>query len=1143
MPGRLLRVLEDSGAELSAGELLDALWLARDLPSGAAAPVARALGGVAPAAPADTPPEPPAPREPPEPPRPAPPAGRPLAPTPRRSRTVRRPGALHASADPPAARRRTQPNGEGPPERSARPVRVPEEKALGTDELRLGRSLRPLKQRYQTGRSWELDDDATAEAMADTGLPEVIMRPTRERWLDLALVVDDGLSMLLWRRLATELRALAERLGAFRNLRMYGLDSRAGRGPLLRVRPYDPASPVLSTAAVCDPSGHTLVLVVSDGVGTAWRDGRMRGVLERWARHGPTAVVHALPARMWRSSGIRAETWQVTTRRRGAANESWHVADPVLPPGVADFSGVPVPVLEPHPVTIARWANLVASPGGSAVLPLAAWDSPTEPRPVGGLADPVLRFRDTASPQAYRLAAHLAAVAPVSVPVMRLVQAAVPWHADTAHLAEVFLGGLLRRSDADSRSLPPEHQRFDFAERDREILLDVAPPSELARTSHAVTQKLSVLAGRSPDFPAWLAHQRGTDVLPDRSRPFGWLGTRLMAHLGAPPAEPPAGRSPAPDPAAWEEPDLTAPPSTWRSLRADDPRYIGPYKLIERSDVRGTATAYLSLDGEGNEAVVEVAGPRGRDRAREFVENEVTALSRMAGRYAPSLIASGPGDRLPWLAMELVTTDAQIPAPTLRALGQKHGSLAASDWFLRIAWHLSRGLTILGANGIVHGALTPETVLVTEHTVRITHWMTARIDGSSPRGSESTPFASDAAYRAPEIRYPDDLGPETDVYSLGAILIAASTGQISHRLFRQSLLPSLAVSAYPPVIRAMLAGCVDDAPAARPAAAEVTAAIESCLPGPPPEDPEQDPATARTDAPAGRLITLRRDARRRAPQGEYERLVRAIRTPVNGNRRISVASHTKGLGSSTISAVLGAVLAEQRGDRVLAIDVDSHPGSRVALSRRFYQNAPFQLRDTTWRLPTVTDYDSLRGFLVEDASGLTVVTNGAMARSGNAWRDRYDSVRSYQEILGWVAPHFPVLLTDEADESGSLSRPQFGHTDSLVIVTAEDTMSLGRTKDLLEGLEVTHPQLVREAVLVVNKGRSTPGEATVQSVNRLSERCRGVIVMPYDGHLASTGVLLLDWLADETYEMGLRLAALVAEGFATPAAGSGRPEA
>jgi hypothetical protein len=339
----------------------------------------------------------------------------------------------------------------------------------------------------------------------------------------------------------------------------------------------------------------------------------------------------------------------------------------------------------------------------------------------------VLRFRDTASPQAYRLAAHLAAVAPVSVPVMRLVQAAVPWRAETAHLAEVFLGGLMRRSGVEDRSLAPEHQRFDFSEGDREILLDVAPPSELARTSRAVAQKLAVLAGRSPDFPAWLAHPRGTDLLADRGRPFAWLDSRLMAHLGAPPAEAPAGSDTAGGPDGSEPPDLAVPPSTWRGLRGDDPRYVGPYKLIARSDVRGTATAYLGLDGQGNEAMVEVAGPRGRGNARQFVETAVNALNRMGGRYAPQLIGGGPDDRLPWLSMELVTTDVQIPAPTLRAVGQTYGALARSDFFLRLAWHLSQAIGVLAELGSVHGALTPDTVLVTEHTIRLTHWMTLRM--------------------------------------------------------------------------------------------------------------------------------------------------------------------------------------------------------------------------------------------------------------------------------------------------------------------------------------------------------------------------------------------------------------------------------
>lgn len=293
--------------------------------------------------------------------------------------------------------------------------------------------------------------------------------------------------------------------------------------------------------------------MISDGVGACWRDGRMHTALERWARQGPTAVVHALPSHMWDASGIRSEQWSVTTRRRGAANHTWEVTDPLLPPGLGDrFPGVPVPVLEPYPPAVATWARLVASPGASAELPLLA---PPGARGLRGEAatrgtdpaDAVLRFRDAASPQAYRLAAHLAAISPLTVPVMRLVQAAVPWRSDTAHLAEVFLGGLMRQADPPGAGLPAQHRRFGFLDGVQEILLDTASPIDLLRTTRAVTDRLATLVGRSPDFPAWLAHPSGTGELLPGTRPFAWLEDRLLTHLGARPmaSVPPPRRSPS----------------------------------------------------------------------------------------------------------------------------------------------------------------------------------------------------------------------------------------------------------------------------------------------------------------------------------------------------------------------------------------------------------------------------------------------------------------------------------------------------------------------------------------------------------------------------------------------------------------------
>ncbi|MEU8352427.1 hypothetical protein AB0C60_24170, partial [Streptomyces sp. NPDC048845] len=211
MPGRLRKVLADSGVQLSREELLDALWLARVMPGTDTSPLARAASPP-PAAQTAAAPDGPPPGEPP-PGEPPPAAGtEPSAPP-----AVPPDGAaaLHASAaaPAPAARDTARPL-------PATPVRVPEEKALSEGELRLGRALRPLKQRLPDPRRQELDEEATAAAMAESGLTDAVLRPARSRLLDLALVVDDGVSMLLWRRLATEVRQLMERSGAFRTIRI-----------------------------------------------------------------------------------------------------------------------------------------------------------------------------------------------------------------------------------------------------------------------------------------------------------------------------------------------------------------------------------------------------------------------------------------------------------------------------------------------------------------------------------------------------------------------------------------------------------------------------------------------------------------------------------------------------------------------------------------------------------------------------------------------------------------------------------------------------------------------------------------------------------------------------------------------------------
>ncbi|MGW3466761.1 hypothetical protein ACWDE9_47855, partial [Streptomyces olivaceoviridis] len=222
MPGggerlaEVLRVLAACGHELDADQVLDVLWLARRLPPDAGAPLLREPSPP-PARPAPDPDPEPGPAAPQH---PAPEPDDPDLPD------LTAPSLYAAARQTPVPEVRLAP--AAPEPRRALPVRVPEDKALA-EELELGRALRPLRRRLDSRHRTEIDEERTAAQLAETGLPDVVERPVRERWLNLALLVDDGLSMLLWHRLGAELRALLERLGAFATTRVLGLDTRGAR--------------------------------------------------------------------------------------------------------------------------------------------------------------------------------------------------------------------------------------------------------------------------------------------------------------------------------------------------------------------------------------------------------------------------------------------------------------------------------------------------------------------------------------------------------------------------------------------------------------------------------------------------------------------------------------------------------------------------------------------------------------------------------------------------------------------------------------------------------------------------------------------------------------------------------------------------
>jgi hypothetical protein len=406
--------------------------------------------------------------------------------------------------------------------------------------LDLARALRPLKARRPVSRRPDLDEPATAHALAEaqqavsaarlatTGA--IVMRPRTERWLDLELIVDTGETMEVWHPTITQLRLLLERHGAFRDVKTWWLDSDNARTIRFRGRPRGDAGQPLRAGE------RRLVLFVTDGLGTHWHDRSLVETLRVWQRTGPVAVLQVLPQRMW------DRTWLATrpVEMRAAAAGSTRLIVRPREPWASTLAGQAtgwVPVMELDAEWIGPWARALRGhqagwfPG--MAMDLAAWGVDHRSRPALDQADArhlVRDFKFAASTQAFTLAAFLGA-APLTLPTMRFVQSAMLPASSPSHLAEVYLSGLLVKVTGDT---DPDAVLYEFRDGVREQMLS----SLTRREAYDVLERL----GRAPrqvagslgslDFRALVPDSEGTAVIPAESRAFAHVAATVLGGLG-----------------------------------------------------------------------------------------------------------------------------------------------------------------------------------------------------------------------------------------------------------------------------------------------------------------------------------------------------------------------------------------------------------------------------------------------------------------------------------------------------------------------------------------------------------------------------------------------------------------------------------
>ncbi|WP_224371752.1 SAV_2336 N-terminal domain-related protein [Hyalangium versicolor] len=438
----------------------------------------------------------------------------------------------------------------GAPVKSGRmvPFRSPTAPAL-PHTLPMGRALRPLNRRVDSPHRWELDEEATVERIAQTGLWEPVLRASRTRWLKVALVVDASRSMTIWRRTISEFRAFLRHHGAFRDVRVWSLSTEGNAVWLYRgMKGAEKNAPRRHPHELLDASGRQLVLVVTDCVAPAWHtgaEGQLFKVFHDWGRHLPVSILQLLPQRVWLRTALRRypALW-VHGPGPGVPNTRL-VYGPSVGVHGAGFQGgaqpalhkvLPVPVVELEKNSLAAWAEVIAgAPGGwspGILLRQPAPDRRSVSRQGPPDAHVLLRHFDaTASPQARRLARLLAA-APLTLDVMHLVRQTLLPEAEHIHLAEIFLSGLLVevRSEASAEN----EVQYDFAPGVRTLLQQSSPFPDSFQVLRCVSEMIERKLGRTLDFSAMLMDPTSGDseLVGKAHWPFAQVAAGLLTQLG-----------------------------------------------------------------------------------------------------------------------------------------------------------------------------------------------------------------------------------------------------------------------------------------------------------------------------------------------------------------------------------------------------------------------------------------------------------------------------------------------------------------------------------------------------------------------------------------------------------------------------------
>lgn len=233
-------------------------------------------------------------------------------------------------------------------------------------------------------------------------------------------------------------------------------------------------------------------------------------------------------------------------------------------------------------------------------------------------------------------------------------------------------------------------------------------------------------------------------------------------------------------------------------------------------------TVFLARTSSGRPVAIKLIHQQfaGDEEFRIRFRQEVAAARRVSGAFTAAVVDAAPEAEQPWMATTYI--EGKTLAQHVAAAGPLDGAELR-----RLAIGLAEALRDIHRVGVVHRDLKPSNVVLSAEGPRVidfgisraadqqTLTMTGRVIGTPP-------------FMSPEqLQAPRGVGPASDIFSLGTLLVYAATGSgpfdadspymTAYQVVHEE--PSL--GAVPEALRTVVGSCLDKEPAGRPSADEL----------------------------------------------------------------------------------------------------------------------------------------------------------------------------------------------------------------------------------------------------------------------------------------------------------------------------------